>query len=157
MKYNHTNMVFFSMKIKKVPLLVLGAEEVPCFLEEPNSSSSYSSSSWLPFPALIVLNKGYHWALLNHEKRRELWGKQGYPDGKLRRERRKWNWVRWDFEKGVHQRRRWRWKLVSSGESPPPEREEEGGALACDWSHAYLVSLLHLAINPFFRILTLLS
>ncbi|KAM0957695.1 hypothetical protein ACFX2F_026005 [Malus domestica] len=34
--------------------LLLELEEGPSFLE-PNSSSSYSSSSWLPFAAVLIL------------------------------------------------------------------------------------------------------
>jgi hypothetical protein len=69
---------------------VLGAEEVPCFLEELKSSSSYSSSSWFNFPAFIVVRKGYHSTILNPKKDENFEQKRNNPDEKLReKEKRK--------------------------------------------------------------------
>lgn len=121
---------------------MLGAEEVPCFLEEPKSSSSYSSSSWFPFPALIVLRKGYHWAvLLNQEKQENFGGNRDTQMGNWERQRRRVRFCEGRSPAAL------RWQLVFPATDMCESAAEREGRIGCGWAHACLVSLLHLTIN----------
>lgn len=67
--------------VKEIPLLLGLLEEGPSFLE-PNSSSSYSSSSWLPFVAVLILMQDGFKILQNAPKSSVQ--SEEYPDKEIK-------------------------------------------------------------------------